>query len=148
MILSARAVGVSEAERRRLYGIAIAPYLFWNDTLAEHAGLPRDQLIYSYNPLTFLLTLAARATRVDIPWPREVLTDASLEPRRLSLVPIVDWTKPPATLPSEPAAAAYRRDLGPKRRDQIPPLIELESTDHRQGSPATARPEGRQHSGQ
>ena len=123
--------GVPEAERRRLYGIAIAPYLFWNDTLAEHAGLPRDQIIYSYNPLTFLLTLAARATRVDIPWPREVLTDASLEPRRLSLVPIVDWTKPPTTLPAElKLPPLVGRDLGPKRRDQIP-LIELESTDHR-----------------
>ena len=123
--------GVPEAERRRLYGIAIAPYLFWNDALAEHAGLPRDQIIYSYNPLTFLLTLAARATHVDIPWPREVLTDASLEPRRLSLVPLVDWTKPPTTLPAElKLPPLIGSDLGPKRRDQIP-LIELESTDHR-----------------
>jgi hypothetical protein len=123
--------GVSEADRRQLYGIAIAPYLFWNDALAEHAGLPRDQIIYSYNPITFLLTLAARATRVDIPWPREILTDASLEPRRLSLVPITDWTKPPATLPPElKLPPLIGRDLGPKRRDQIP-LIELESTDHR-----------------
>ena len=123
------ALGV--ADRRRLYAIAIAPYLFWNDALADHAGLPRDQVIYSYNPLTFLLTLAARATHVDMPWPRELLTDRSMEPRRLSVVPLADWTQPPTTLPVElKLPALIGRDLGPKRRDQIP-LIELESTDHR-----------------
>jgi N-acetylmuramoyl-L-alanine amidase len=121
----------SEADRRKLYAIAIAPYLFWNDALAEHSGLPKDQIIYSYNPLTFLLTLAAHATHVDIPWPREILTDASLEPRRLSLVPILDWTKPPSILPAElKLPPLVGKDLGPKRRDQIP-LIELSSTDHR-----------------
>ncbi len=122
---------VPEADRRKLYVIAIAPYLFWNDTLAEHAGLPKDQIVYSYNPLTFLLTLAAHATKVDIPWPREILTDAGLEPRRLSLVPVLDWTKPPSTLPAElKLPPLIGKDLGPKRRDQIP-LIELAPTDHR-----------------
>ena len=121
---------ISEADRRRLYGIAIAPYLFWNDALADHAGLPRDQIIYSYNPITFLLTLAARATHTDIPWPRDTLADASMEPRRLS-VPLLDWTQPPTTLPLElKLPPLVGKDLGPKRRDQIP-LIELESTDHR-----------------
>jgi hypothetical protein len=120
-----------EADRRKLYAIAIAPYLFWNDTLAEHAGLPKDQIVYSYNPLTFLLTLAARATHVDIPWPREILTDASLEPRRLSLVPLLDWTKPPSILPAElKLPPLIGKDLSPRRRDQIP-LIELAPTDHR-----------------
>lgn len=122
---------VSEADRRKLYGVAIAPYLFWNDALAEHAGLPKDQIIYSYNPLTFLMTLAARATKVDIPWPREVLTDSGLEPRRLSLVPLPDWTQPPTTAPVElKLPPLIGKDLGPKRRDQIP-LIELAPTDHR-----------------
>jgi len=122
---------LSETDRRKLYAASIAPYLFWNDALADHARLPRDQVIYSYNPITFLLTLAARATRVDIPWPREILTDASLEPRRLSPVPLLDWTAPPSILPSElKLPPLIGRDLGPKRRDQIP-LIELESTDQR-----------------
>jgi hypothetical protein len=122
---------VPEADRRKLYAIAIAPYLFWNDALAEHAGLPKDQIIYSYNPLTFLLTLAAHATHTDIPWPREILTDATLEPRRLTLVPLPDWTQPPTTLPLElKLPPLIGRDLGPKRRDQIP-LIELAPTDHR-----------------
>jgi N-acetylmuramoyl-L-alanine amidase len=122
---------IPEADRRRLYGIAIAPYLFWNDALSEHAGLPKDQIVYSYNPITFLLTLAARATKVDIPWPRDTLTDGSMEPRRLSLVPLLDWTKPPTTLPAElKLPPLIGKDLGPKRRDQIP-LIELAPTDQR-----------------
>jgi len=122
---------LSKVDRQRIFGIAIAPYLFWNDALADHAGLPRDQIIYSYNPLAFLLTLAAHATHVDMPWPRETLTDAGLEPRKLSVVPLLDWTQPPAILPVElKLPPLIGKDLGPKRRDQIP-LIELESTDHR-----------------
>jgi hypothetical protein len=123
--------GISEDERRRLYSIAIAPYLFWNDALAKHAGLPENQIIYSYNPLTFLLTLAAQATHVDIPWPRDTLGDRSMEPRRLSLVPVLDWTRPPTNLvPELKLPPLIGKDLRPKRRDEIP-LIELAPTDHR-----------------
>ena len=123
--------GIPEADRRRLYAIAIAPYIFWNDALSEHAGLPQNQIVYSYNPITFLLTLAARATHVDIPWPRDTLADATLEPRRLSLVPLLDWTKPPTSLTQElKLPPLIGKDLGPKRRDQIP-LIELAPTDQR-----------------
>ena len=123
--------GIPEAERRRLYNIAIAPYLFWNDALSEHAGLPQNQIIYSYNPITFLLTLASRATHFDIPWPRDTLTDGTLEPRRLSLVPLLDWTQPPTSLAQElKLPPLIGKDLGPKRRDQIP-LIELAPTDER-----------------
>jgi hypothetical protein len=119
------------ADRRKLYSIAIAPYLFWNDALAEHAGLPQNQIIYSYNPISFLLTLAAHAAHTDIPWPRETLADRSMEPRRLSLVPVLDWTQPPASLSQElKLPPLIGKDLAPKRRDQIP-LIELDPTDHR-----------------
>jgi len=34
--------------------------LFWTDALAKHAGLPLNQVIYSYNPLTFLLSCPPR----------------------------------------------------------------------------------------
>jgi len=123
--------GVTEAERRRMYAVAIAPYLFWNDALAERAGLPQNQIIYSYNPITFLLTLAAHATHVDIPWPHDTLTDGSMEPRRLSLVPVLDWTKPPSNLvPELKLPPLIGNDLRPKRRDEIP-LIELPPTDQR-----------------
>lgn len=123
--------GVPEADRRRMYAIAIAPYIFWNDALAEHAGLPTNQVIYSYNPITFLLTLASHATRVEIPWPRDSLTDGALEPRRLSLVPLLDWTKPATSAAQElKLPPLIGKDLRPKRRDEIP-LIELAPTDHR-----------------
>jgi hypothetical protein len=122
---------ISENERRRLHNIAVAPYAFWTDALSEHAGLPTNQVIYSYNPITFLLTLAARATRTDIPWPRDSITDGSLEPRRLSIVPMLDWTQPPRSLPQElKLPPLLGRDLRPKRRDEIP-LIELPPTDQR-----------------
>jgi hypothetical protein len=123
--------GIPEADRRRLYAVAIAPYTFWNDALAEHAGLPQNQIVYSYNPITFLLTLAARATHTDIPWPRDSLTDATLEPRRLSLVPLLDWTKPPTSLVEDlKLPPLIGKDLGPKRREDIP-LIELPPTDQK-----------------
>lgn len=122
---------IPEAERRRLYAVAVAPYIFWNDALADHAGLPRTQIIYSYNPITFLLTLAAHATHVDIPWPHDTLTDAAMEPRRLSLGPILDWTKPPpSTVQELKLPPLIGNDLRPKRRDEIP-LIELPPTDQR-----------------
>jgi N-acetylmuramoyl-L-alanine amidase len=122
---------VPEDERRRMYAVAIAPYLFWNDALAEHAGLPENQIIYSYNPITFLLTLAAHATHVDIPWPHDTLSDRSMEPRRLSLVPVLDWTRPQTNLvPELKLPPLIGKDLRPRRRDEIP-LIELAPTDHR-----------------
>ncbi len=121
---------IPEADRRRMYGIAIAPYVFWNDALSEHAGLPQDQIVYSYNPITFLLTLASRSTHIDIPWPRDFLADGTLEPRRLS-VPLLDWIKPPTTLARElKLPPLIGKDLRPKRRDEIP-LIELPPTDER-----------------
>ena len=121
---------IPAADRRKLYAIAIAPYVFWNDALSEHAGLPQSQIIYSYNPITFLLTLASRSTHIDIPWPRDTLADSTLEPRRLS-VPLLDWTKPPTTLAQElKLPPLVGKDLRPKRRDEIP-LIELAPTDQR-----------------
>jgi len=121
---------IPESDRRKLYAIAIAPYVFWNDALSEHAGLPTNQIIYSYNPITFLLTLASRSTHIDIPWPRDTLADSSLEPRRLS-VPLLDWTKPPPSLAQElKLPPLIGKDLRPKRRDEIP-LIELAPTDQR-----------------
>ena len=34
--------GLPEDERRRFYRIAIAPYRFWTDAVADHVGLPRN----------------------------------------------------------------------------------------------------------
>jgi hypothetical protein len=123
--------GIPEAERRRIYEVAIKPYVFWTDALARHAGLPLNQVIYSYNPLTFLLSLSAYATQIDIPWPREGVADGGLEPRRLSYVPSDDWLRPTLSDSKElQLPPLIGVDLQAKRKDQIP-LIELPPTDQR-----------------
>jgi len=124
--------GVSEAERQRLYEIAIAPYIFWTDELSRATGLPANQTIYSYNALTFLLELASRAARVELPKARtRPVGENAVEPRKLASVPVTDWTEPKAT-PVEPAifGPVIGIRLGPRRRDDIP-LIELAPTDDR-----------------
>ena len=123
--------GIPEADRRRIWATAIEPYIFWTDALAAHAGLPANQIIYSYNPITFLVVLAAQAAHVEIPWQRDSISDGGLEARRLAHVPLDDWTNPPASRLQElqlPPLVGV--DLAPKRRDQIP-LIELPPTDGR-----------------
>jgi N-acetyl-anhydromuramyl-L-alanine amidase AmpD len=122
--------GLPQAERQALYASAIEPYTFWTDSLGAHAGLPLHQIITSYHPLTFLLALAARSAQVDLPWPRDRISDAKIAPRRLASVPISDWTKPaeaPHELKLPPLEGV---DLLPKSKEQIP-LIELSSTDER-----------------
>jgi N-acetyl-anhydromuramyl-L-alanine amidase AmpD len=122
--------GVSETDRQRLYATAIEPYIFWTDALAAHAGLPLDQTIHSYHPLTFLLALAARTSQVDLPWPRDRISDAKMETRRLELVPVNDWIKPTVQAHQVKLPPLLGVDLAPKTKEQIP-LIELPSTDQR-----------------
>jgi len=124
--------GLDEAARRRLYDIVIAPYLFWTDELSAATGLPNNQTIYSYNALTFLLELAARASKIELPRTRSrEVRDERLEARRLARVPLTDWTSPkrPAVEPPLFGPPIGVR-LGPRRREDIP-LIELEPTDSR-----------------
>jgi hypothetical protein len=108
-----------------------AHYIFLTDALAAHAGLPASQIIYSYHPITFLLVLAAQAAHVEIPWPRDHISDGGIETRRLAHVPLDDWTKPPASVVQElPLPPLIGVDLAPRPKDQIP-LIELPPTDER-----------------
>ncbi len=122
--------GLDEADRRRLYAIAVAPYLFWTDALSAATGLPANQIIYSYNPLAFLLELAARANHIVLPSVRgREIGETRLEPRRLR-PPMADWLSPRAS-PVEPPlfGPPVGQRLGPKRREDIP-LIELAPTDN------------------
>jgi len=59
------------------------------------------------------------------------LRDEHLEPRRLAMVPVIDWTSPKAS-PIEPPlfGPPIGVRLGPRRREDIP-LIELDPTDSR-----------------
>ncbi|HXJ24006.1 MAG TPA: N-acetylmuramoyl-L-alanine amidase [Polyangia bacterium] len=123
--------GLDDADRRRLYSIAIAPYVFWTDALSAATGLPANQTIYSYNPLAFLLEIAARANQVVLPSVRgREIGDGRLEPRRLRPV-IADWLSPRASPVEAPLfGPPIGLRLGPKRREDIP-LIELAPTDNR-----------------
>jgi N-acetylmuramoyl-L-alanine amidase len=124
--------GVPEPDRRRLYQVAVAPYVFWTDELSRITGLPANQTIYSYNALTFLLELASRAAHVELPRARSrAVGDSGIEPRKLASVPVTDWTEPKAS-PVEEAlfGPPIGVRLGPRRRDDIP-LIELAPTDSR-----------------
>jgi hypothetical protein len=121
---------LSEADRRRLYQIAVAPYVFWTDELSGALGLPANQTIYSYNALTFLFELSARTNHVVLPTVRgREVGETSLESRRLP-VRLGDWTNP-RTSPTEPPlfGAPIGVRLSPRRRDEIP-LIELAPTDN------------------
>jgi hypothetical protein len=124
--------GISEADRRRLYDVVIAPYIFWTDELSRVTGLPSNQIIYSYNPLTFLIELAARASHIELPRTRgRQISEAGLEPRRLPSVPLADWTAPKASPFEKPLLGPIIGvRLGPRRREDIP-LIELSPTDSR-----------------
>ena len=124
--------GLDETDRRRLYQIAFAPYVFWTDDLSAATGLPANQTVYSYNALTFLLELAARTAHVDLPRTRgREIGEAALEPRKLRIVPVTDWTKPKASPIERPLfGPAVGLRLGPRRREDIP-LIELDPTDSR-----------------
>ncbi|MGB8296362.1 MAG: hypothetical protein WCG85_13125 [Polyangia bacterium] len=95
--------------------------IFWTDALSAHAGLP----------ITFLVVLAAQAAHVELPWPRDSISDNGIEARRLAHVPVDDWTNPPVSLVQElQLPPLVGGDLAPKRKDQIP-LIELPPTDGR-----------------
>jgi hypothetical protein len=122
--------GLDEADRRRLYAIAVAPYIFWTDALSAATGLPANQIVYSYNPLAFLLELAARANHVVLPSVRgREISETRLEPRRLR-PPIADWLSPHASPVERPLfGPPVGLRLGPKRREDIP-LIELAPTDN------------------
>jgi N-acetyl-anhydromuramyl-L-alanine amidase AmpD len=122
--------GVSEADRRLLYRTMVAPYLFWNDDLSQATGLPANQVVYSYNPLTFLIEIASRDSRVELPRVRgRELSEAGLEPRKLAKVPVAEWTQPRKS-PIEPPlfGPPVGHRLAARKREDIP-LIELEPTD-------------------
>lgn len=120
---------LSAAERSRLYRIAIAPYVFWTDELSRALGLPTNQIIYSYNALTFLFELSARANHIVLPTVHGTeVSERPLESRHLQ-VGIYDWTNPHASPTEAPLfGAPIGVRLSPRRRDEIP-LIELAPTD-------------------
>jgi hypothetical protein len=124
--------GVPVADRQALYDVAFSPYIFWTDALARATGLPTNQIVYSYNPLTLLLELAARSAHVQFPRARgHEIGDRGLDPRKLPHVPVAAWVHPKRS-PFEPAlfGPPVGVRLAARRKNDIP-LIELQSTDSR-----------------
>jgi N-acetylmuramoyl-L-alanine amidase len=124
--------GIPDEERKRIYDVAIAPYVFWTDDLAHATGLPTNQTVYSYNPLTFMLELASRAAKVSLPTARgREIREGGLEARKLAYVPTADWTRPRAAAIEKPLfGPPVGVRLAARRREDIP-LIELAPTDSR-----------------
>jgi N-acetylmuramoyl-L-alanine amidase len=87
--------GLSPAERRALYEAKIAPQRFWNDAVARHAGLPRDQVVYAYHPVTFFSTLAAAFSGTRQRWPARSLVDRSLPAGAERGRGALQWILPP-----------------------------------------------------
>jgi N-acetyl-anhydromuramyl-L-alanine amidase AmpD len=47
--------GLSKAQIEDLVEEQVTPTLWWNDEVAQHARLPRDGVVYHYNPIAFVL---------------------------------------------------------------------------------------------
>jgi N-acetyl-anhydromuramyl-L-alanine amidase AmpD len=124
--------GVPSADRHKLYRKMLSPYTFWTDALSQHAELPRNQTVYFYNAVTFLLEIASRSNHVSVPSARgRDLSDRAIEPTRLEHVPLAQWLKPSASPRQAPLfGPPIGVDLKPRRKEDIP-LFELPPTDSR-----------------
>jgi N-acetyl-anhydromuramyl-L-alanine amidase AmpD len=117
--------GLPEDERRRFYGIAIAPYLFWTNAVADHVGLPRNQTAYVFNPLTFLAALAARRQGFELHWPsRSSPSDRDLEAARLTPETLADWWPQPGRgVTTLIFGAAADTKVAARKRQDIPLIV-------------------------
>src|SRR6185436_11047730 len=116
---------LSTAERRRVYQEVAAPYVFYTPALARHAGLPADQVVWSYNPITFLEWLAARRAGVPLQPPPPAGPElTAIEGPAVPAArrePWLSYLEPPVR-PGPPAF--YRRlveiPVHLKRREEVP----------------------------
>ena len=116
---------LSAEAKRRMFDEALRPYVFWNHTLSMHAGLPADQVVYSYNPITFLAALAMQQAGGRLRWPAADVADQDTRGEPKSPEALSVWTTPPALIPSEmpvfgPLAPL---DIVPRRREEIPLIV-------------------------
>jgi N-acetylmuramoyl-L-alanine amidase len=86
-----RGAGARE-QVRRLYERTVANYVFWDARVGAHAGLPRNQVIYSFHPITFLAALSAAKQGVSLRWPaRAPIAGEDFAP---ALPSAEDWVTP------------------------------------------------------
>ena len=112
--------------KRRVFAEAVKPYVFWTDALSNHAGLPQDQVIYSYNPIAFLAALASQQANARLRWPAADVADRDVPAGPQPPEALEVWTKPPALIPMDAPIFGPLAPLAimPRKRSEIP-LIEL-----------------------
>jgi hypothetical protein len=115
-----------EASRHAAFAAAVGPYIFLTRAVAAHAGLPPTAAVYSYHPITFLTTLAARAAGVDLRWPaRAPIEDRDLAPRAAGAPALEAWTHESASEAgfAEMFGPAVHTDAITRRRGDIPLIV-------------------------
>ena len=110
--------------------MAIAPRLFWNDAVAEHTGLPRDQVVYAFHPVTFFSTLAAVAAGTPQRWPAATLADHTLPAGAERGRAALQWIVPPEDPVAPPVLGPLVRPDYPILRREDQALIVLPPLDH------------------
>lgn len=117
---------LSEDARHAAFAAAVAPYIFLTRAVATHAGLPPTGAVYSYHPITFLATLAARAAGVDLRWPaRAPVVDRDLPQRPAGPAALAAWTRD--TVAESGLAALFgppvHTEAITRRRGDIPLIV-------------------------
>lgn len=131
--MSLRELGaLTDSDRRALLDNEVLPYRFWTAELEAHVGLPHSQLVYSYHPLTLLMELAARASKIALPGSKGVvLGDRDVETKRVSREALGVWLEPDRAAVEPPLfGPPLGMRLAPKKKADIP-LYELPPTDTR-----------------
>jgi N-acetyl-anhydromuramyl-L-alanine amidase AmpD len=117
---------LSEASRHAAFGAALGPYVFLTRAVAAHAGLPPTAAVYSYHPVTFLTTLAARAAGVELRWPaRAPVEDRDLAPHPAGAAALAAWTHEPTSDTGFASAfgPAVHTEAITRRRGDIPLIV-------------------------
>lgn len=117
---------LSEEQRRSLYEAVWAPFVFWSDALSKHTGLPVSQVIYSYHPVTFLMSLAALSQNVTLHWPgRGGTSDKDVDRTPLQPGTLADWLDPQAA--DDDGGPVFgkvvRSEVASKKQADIPLIV-------------------------
>jgi hypothetical protein len=123
--------GLTPTQRQNLHDVAVGPYVFLTREVAQHAHLPENGIVYSYNPITFLVQLASSTGDASLVWSGgRALSDKSVETRPTTF-PLGDWDGAPTVPNYQPL---FGPPIGirrvPKLKSQIP-IYELPPTDAR-----------------
>ncbi len=66
LTLAPEFAGLDEQEIREMVDEQITPTLWWTDAVALHAKLPRDGVVYHYNPISFLRFINEKLAEANV----------------------------------------------------------------------------------